>query len=129
MRKYRVSEYVHKNLETLNWVIAQFEQDGSKSAIYKALYQWSDSLHKSLPPYGDLAFFVSNGYMEQLAKVKKDTFGHQWFDYIDGYIPRLDYETDQMVMYAEGGWEKHNKAKYEKVHLFVTECIAVDLMR
>ena len=109
--------------------MTQIRENGDRSAVYKALHQWSDALDTNLPPYGDLAFFISNGYMKQLAKVRDDRIGYVWFDYADGYVPRLDFETDQMAMYAEGGWEDENKADYEGVREFVVECIAIELMK
>lgn len=130
MRKYRVSDYIHRNLETLHWVLGRLEQGGYQASIYQRLLSWSQDLRWRMPPYGDLAYFVDNDYMKPLTKKSKEGRLIGPLQGAHGYIWSREYTLESMNNFVDlGGKYTWQRTKYDRVHEFVKECIATELIR
>lgn len=130
MRKYRVSDYIHRNLEPLHMALKSLEEGGHQGMIYQMLLNWSDNLDWKLPPYGDFAYFVENSYMDPLTKKSKEDRLIGPLDGAEGYIWSQEYTIESMNSFVELGGEYFwERTKYARVHDFVKDCIATELIR
>ena len=133
MRKWRVSSYIHSNLATLQFALNNIESGGSRALLYGALKKWSADLDHRLPPYDDLHFFVANGHMKPLTQRRESSKGvGPFLGYEEGFIPTFEFEIDTLEYRSEVADQDGNveifKRPYERVHEFVSECIAKSLM-